>query len=370
MKRLDAGILANLKAGKAYPPSLEYPKPAKYTLSESRLEDPDLGYIAEHPKILDAVEGILGPEIRLTAYLAYLRTPHDNGAGAHHDYKRWRPGGSSMKWLFTIMPLTDFNDTIGSLMVAPGSHKLVNVIDTGARVLDVEPSKKDDLADFVDPKLMRGDLLLMDMYCWHRAPANISEQDRIGMFNKYCAADSPPAAGYFMFNDAVHEMFSERGKRLLAVHSDKEILTSRLIIERAGNDGPEIALVRSDDSAWEFPGGPGEEDLAMRGWDVGARIGSLREIMIEQYDLDVSWMSYIGDYDEGDGICRMYGYTLPEGTDFGTDSFELDWVSESALKERATVFGWEAEAVDNWLHAKLIRGKGKSHVQSQENQYA
>ena len=93
----------------AYPSTLKYPQPAKYTVSGNRLADPGLTAIAEHPTVVDTVESVLGHPAHLTAYVAYLRTPGDKGAGAHCDYKRWRPVGSSMNWVFAIIPLTDFN---------------------------------------------------------------------------------------------------------------------------------------------------------------------------------------------------------------------------------------------------------------------
>jgi hypothetical protein len=42
-----------------------------------------------------------------------------------------------------------------------------------------------------------GDLLLMDMFCWHAAtgPGARCPTERLGFFNKYRAATAPPACG-------------------------------------------------------------------------------------------------------------------------------------------------------------------------------
>ena len=70
----------------AYPVTLKYPEPAKYTVSGNRLADPGLTEIAEHPTVIGAVESALGQPAHLTAYVAYLRTPGDKGGRAHCDY--------------------------------------------------------------------------------------------------------------------------------------------------------------------------------------------------------------------------------------------------------------------------------------------
>ena len=88
---------------------LKYPEPAKYTVSGNRMADPGMAPIIEHPVIVDTVETLLGQSAHLTAFVAYLRSPGDTGGGAHCDYKRWRPVGSSMNWLFAIIPLNDFD---------------------------------------------------------------------------------------------------------------------------------------------------------------------------------------------------------------------------------------------------------------------
>ena len=73
----------------------------------------------------------------LSAFVAYIRTPGNKGGGAHNDYKRWRPVGSSMNWLFAIVPLTDFDAEYGPLLVSPGSHKLYRLVDPAVRILNV-----------------------------------------------------------------------------------------------------------------------------------------------------------------------------------------------------------------------------------------
>ena len=75
------------------------------------------------------------PPDRLRRIPAHAGRP---GRGrAHCDYKRWRPVGSSMNWAFAIIPLNDFDAEYGPFLVSPKSHRLAQVIDPQARVLDL-----------------------------------------------------------------------------------------------------------------------------------------------------------------------------------------------------------------------------------------
>ena len=343
----------------SFPASLKYPKPGKYTISGNNLAAPGLAPIAEHPVIVDAVESLLGQKSYLTAYVAYLRSPGDKGGGAHNDYKRWRPVGSSMNWLFAIIPLTDFNATYGPLEVSPGSHKLAQHIKTQTHILDVIKPEREQLADFVDPELKAGDLLLMNGHTWHNPPAGATPEDRVGIFNKYCAVHAPPAAGYYPYNSATVNAMSDEGKRLLPVCFDKPLSTTRLLFE---NEESKYLLLQDENEEWQLPGGKGwEEEKA--GWDIGSRIASLQEAVKEQLDQDIPWMSYIEDVEEADGICRVYGFTgdTPE-----LSTSNHNWLTQNEIQTLLGENNDISRAIETWHRDDIIRGKGKSVAQSKQ----
>ena len=192
----------------SYPPSLKYPKPGKYTISG------------------------------------------DGGPGPHCDYKRWRPVGSSMNWMFSIIPLTDFDLECGPFLVAPRSHKLTQVINKRARIWDITRPDIAQLSPFVDLELKAGDLPLVNQHTWHKAPAGISTQDRCGIFNKYCAVNSPPAAGYYPYNNAALSALSDAGKRLIPICFDQSIITTRLLIDCPSSRESKFLLLYDDESDW------------------------------------------------------------------------------------------------------------------------
>lgn len=360
-------IVQNEVKRDAYPSSLKYPEPAKYTVSGNRLAAPGLTEIAEHPTIIRAVESALGQPAHLTAYVAYLRTPGDKGAGAHCDYKRWRPVGSSMNWVFAIIPLTDFDTSYGPFLVSPKSHKLTQVIDPDAHILDLTRPDREALPAFIDPELKAGDLLVVNEHVWHEAPAGTTTEDRCGIFNKYCAVDAPPAAGYYPYNPTALDALSDDGKRLIPVCFDKPIETTHLLIEDSSHQESKFLLRRdAEKGAWELPGGKGWEEEKLVGWDVGARIGSLQEIAQTQLGLEVPWMSYIEDVEADTGICRVYGFSDGNLDTDALASGGCEWFTKSELKKRLGENDAICHAVNTWQQADIIRGKGKACRQSRQ----
>ena len=350
----------------SYPPSLKYPEPGKYTIAGNKMAESSLASIAEHPTVVNAVECALGQPAHLTAFVAYLRSPGDRGSGGHCDYKRWRPVGSSMNWVFAIMPLTDFDKVYGPFMVSPGSHKLAQVIDEDAHILDLTRPDTKQLAPFIDPELKAGDLLITNQHTWHSAPAGTATDDRCGIFHKYCAVNAPPSAGYYPYNSAALNALSNAGKRLIPVCFDKPITTTRLLVECPSDDESKYLLLRDDENdRWELPGGAGWEEEEGVGWDIGARIASLQDLTQTQLGLDVPWMSYIEDVEKADGICRLYGYS---DTSLGAKPLangRYDWFTKDRVGQ---LFDddYISHAIHTWGREDIIRGKGKACRQSKE----
>ncbi len=345
-----------------------WPDPGRYTLAKSSWCDPDFVHFAEHPTIVAGASELLDDEVYLTAYVLYDRTPGGPGLPAHHDYKRWRPVGSSLDWLFTIIPMCDYDEQTGQLFVAPGSHHTERLIDRGEGVLHVNEAIRPDPDDFIDPQLKRGDLLYMNMHLWHKAADNRSNEHRRGLFNKYAARQCPPATGYYLFSDDVYELFSETGKELIAVHSNKVIETTRLLLQRDGVKGPEYFFV-SEDQALRLPGGPVKFEDAIPDWDIGNYIGALQANLLSDIRLETPWVTYVGDYEEDNHLCRVYAYPMNKNG-FPVSYHEGQWISLNDLQEQVFTFGYETNVVEDWNQPSLIRGKGLSQAKSRVDQFA
>ncbi len=369
VQRLERGVKNNPPLdGTLDPNAPVFPAPGRYTLATQAPADPDLGFIIEHPTVVDPVRTLLEDEPRLTAYVIYDRTPGGAGLPAHHDYKRWRPVGSSMNWLFTIIPFCDFDEDTGQLFVAPGSHHPGRIHDGATECLEVEPAIRPAPNDFIDPGLERGDLLFMNMHLWHRAADNRSEVHRVGLFNKYAGASYPPATGYYLFNDAVVDALSDAGRELIAVHSNLPIITTRALLVRDRGGSQEVLLTPDDDNRMQLPGGAVWDERAIPDWDLGNYIAPLQNYLREQLRIETPWLSYIHDYPEADGLCRLYGYTL---NDHGFPvAYDGEWVAVESMHQQALAHDWIEAAVEKWCDPSIIRGKGLSQAQSRIDQFA
>ena len=367
LDRLDAAFSRNPPLN-ATMGDLEYPAPGRYTLAHSALKDPDFAFIVEHPQVVEPARTLLDDDVFLTAFVLYDRTPGGAPIPAHNDYKRWRPVGSSMNWLFTIIPMTDFNAETGQLFVYPGSHHLDRIKDNGERALHVDPAISPDPDGFIDPLLKRGDLLIMNMHTWHKAAGNRSDLHRVGLFNKYAAKQYPPATGYYLFDDEAFEALSPQNRDLIAVHSNREIGTTRLLLERTFRDERQF-LMCAENGKLTFPGGPVHVEQAIPDWDIGNYIDACKSHIRDQLRLEPPWISYVGDYEEGEQLSRIYAYPM------NTNGFPVPdkgafWMTIPEIKASADGFGYEAAAVADWLDDSKVRGKGLTQAQSRLDQYA
>lgn len=371
ISRAERGLAANPPLdGTLYDVrQLSYPEPGRYTLARNSLKDPDLGFVVEHPAVVGPAAQLLGDEPRLTAFVVYDRTPGGPAIGSHNDYKRWRPVGSSMNWLFTIVPFTDFDAEAGPLYVAPGSHHTERVRPGPERPLEVGPPTVPDEADFVDPELRRGDVLFMNMHLWHRADGNNSARHRAGFFNKYCGASSPPATGYLVYDEDVVAMLSPEHRDLIAVHSDRAIDTTQVVLTRH-HRGEEQILVTDRDGRFDLPGGPVFVEQAIPDWDHGNYIAAAQAALRNELRVETPWLSWVADRDRGSGRSRVYGYHLT-GRGFPV-AYDGEWVTRSALESRREDLadGWIPEVVDAWLDPGPVRGKGLTQAQSRIDQYS
>ena len=346
----------------------KWPNAGRYTLAKSSWCDPDFVSFAEHPNVVRGASELLDDDVFLTAYVLYDRTPGGPGLPPHHDYKRWRPVGSSLNWLFTIIPMCDFDEEAGQLFIAPGSHHTERLTDRGEGVLHVNEAIRPNPDDFIDPQLKRGDLLFMNMHLWHKAAENRSDRHRRGLFNKYAARRYPPATGYYLFSDSVYELFTQAGKELIPVHSDKTIETTRLLLERQGPQGPEYFFVREND-VLKLPGGDVYFEDAIPDWDIGNYIGSLQTNILNDIRLETPWVTYVGDYEEEGHLCRVYAYPM-NNNGFPVAYHEGRWIDADNIRKESFRYGYEASVIRDWKQPELIRGKGLSQAKSRIDQFA
>jgi ectoine hydroxylase-related dioxygenase (phytanoyl-CoA dioxygenase family) len=145
--------------------------------------------IIKNPKILDLVEGILGPNFYCWASSFFIKEPftHDT-VGWHQDAYYWpmAPHNSVTVWL----AFDDVDEENGGMKLVPGSH-LHGVIKhkrstqtSSILTLELESGTFSD-ADAIQFKLKAGEVSLHDDRAVHGSPANPSPRRRAGLTIRY-----------------------------------------------------------------------------------------------------------------------------------------------------------------------------------------
>jgi ectoine hydroxylase-related dioxygenase (phytanoyl-CoA dioxygenase family) len=249
----------------------------------------------DHPRVVGAVQRALGEDAaELSQFGALTWAPDAAGVGLHYDYKPFRVVGSFLDWLFCIIPLTDYNEHDGPLLVRPRSHSFTTVLphddgnDPGllgaGRVHQVDAAQVPPLetvqSDLVNPQLKRGDLLLMKGFTWHFADSNRPPSSgRSGLYMKFRAASSPPATGPLLFATEVAESLTH--KQVMPYHREdgtQRIDQGTLVLEDA--ETHRVWAVGGG-GGWQLPRWDIEPTAAMcstttAAWDSSNIIGELQ----------------------------------------------------------------------------------------------
>ena len=372
--RLADAVHAEFRKQRHIGEGKHFPDPGKYTLSEDSLRLPDVRRVVDHPQVTAAAAELLEDEIRISAFVIYAMPPGSAGTGgdykgthesAHCDYKPYRPVGSSMRWLFVIVPLVDYTEQVGPLLVSPGSHKIPRLTRRG-HITHVERARGEQLRPFQDTRLRRGQVAFMDMFTWHQAFGNRSETLRFGVYNKYRARSAPPGCGPYLFRERSAELFDAAGAALLENRIEGRIAQTKLLVE----DEERFLVLDGPDGSPTVPGGAAHPAVKRVGSDDDNVIDALMGAAGPQLGGDLPWVSYVGDYLVGDGsadVCRVYACPHDElARDAGSAPATVYWHSFDRLGAE-TGTPYLKEAAERWLTEPVVRGIGQSNAQAKVN---
>ena len=146
--------------------------------------------LSTHPKVLDAVEGLLGPDLLVWATSVFTKYPRDDGfISWHQDATYWGldSGNITTAWI----ALSESSTENGCMRVVEGSHKLPiqphvdtyaenNLLSRGQEI-----AVKVDENDATDLVLAPGEMSLHDVNIIHGSNPNPSEKKRIGFTVRY-----------------------------------------------------------------------------------------------------------------------------------------------------------------------------------------
>lgn len=152
-----------------------------------------------HPRILDAVEGVLGPDILCWSTQFFAKKANDPSfVSWHQDATYW--GLSSPDVTTAWLALTPSTPENGCMRVVPGTHRAQmahddtfrpdNMLSRGQEVrVAVDP------ADAVDVVLAPGQMSLHHVLIVHGSEPNPSPLPRIGLAIRYVATDVRQKSG-------------------------------------------------------------------------------------------------------------------------------------------------------------------------------
>jgi non-haem Fe2+, alpha-ketoglutarate-dependent halogenase len=146
--------------------------------------------LVRHPKILDAVESIIGPNILIYHLTSWLKEPHEPSHVSWHQdgtYFGLEPAEQTTAWI----ALTDSTPEMGCVKVLPGSHVIGqkphedtftpgNLLSRGQTI-----RHKLDYDNYVMMPLHPGQVSLHHTHIVHCSEPNRSDQRRIGIGVSY-----------------------------------------------------------------------------------------------------------------------------------------------------------------------------------------
>lgn len=190
-----ADVRANLEAYEARAGILEGRMRHKSHLLFTWLAD-----LVRHPRILDAVEDVLGPNILCWGSSFFIKEPRNAGfVSWHQDSTYWGldPADVVTAWF----ALSDSTPDNGAMRVIPGSHKLDqvphqdtfnkdNLLSRGQEVMvDVDPARA------VMMPLRAGEISLHHVRLIHGSDPNPSDTRRVGFAIRYIPTTVRQVAG-------------------------------------------------------------------------------------------------------------------------------------------------------------------------------
>jgi len=160
-----------------------------------------LNELIRHPRILDAVEDVIGPDILAWTTGHFDKKPHDPGfVSWHQDSTYW--GLSEPAVVTAWVALTPSFSANGCMRVVPGSHAAgqlphkdtANKDNLLSRGQDIEVEVDETKA--VDLVLQPGEISLHHTMLIHGSEPNRSEIRRLGIPIRYVAAHVRQTAGF------------------------------------------------------------------------------------------------------------------------------------------------------------------------------
>ena len=169
--------------------------------------------ICRHPRVIDAVESILGPNLILVYSSVFIKQPGSPvKVGWHQDNTYWPSvHGTDVVTLWLAVDAADADNS--AMRVIPGSHRgwrELETVDSGddqmlRRSVPVSPEQEASAATL---EMGAGSLSIHDSFILHGSDANHSGRRRAGYTVRYCSTDT----AWVDVDRHPHRVFVVRGR--------------------------------------------------------------------------------------------------------------------------------------------------------------
>lgn len=139
----------------------------------------------QHPRILDLVESVLGPDFKLSSLNVRSANPESSSLQPFHVDMGLLPDSKGYAVCNCVWMLDDFTLENGALRVIPGSHRW------GRRP---QEALADPYASHPDEVLVTGHagtVVVMNAHAWHGGTANHTTRERRALHSFFCRRDIP-----------------------------------------------------------------------------------------------------------------------------------------------------------------------------------
>ena len=169
--------------------------------------------LCRHPRILDAIESVLGPNLILVYSSVFIKLPNSaTRVGWHQDNPYWPSvHGNDVITLWLAVDCADAGNS--AMKVIPGSHTGWEELETVEAGEDEMLSKKiavsgDQEASAVTLEMAAGSLSIHDSFILHGSDANASARRRAGYTIRYGSTDT----AWIDMDTHPHPVFLVRGQ--------------------------------------------------------------------------------------------------------------------------------------------------------------
>jgi hypothetical protein len=147
--------------------------------------------LVTHPRIADAIESILGPDVMVWDAKLFPKPPRSTSFVSWHQDATYMPMEPVDQVVTAWIALSDAGAANGAMQFSPGSHKHgqlahvktfaeQNLLSYGQEIEGARPAE-----EIVDVELRPGQMSIHHMHLVHGSPPNPSDRPRIGISVNY-----------------------------------------------------------------------------------------------------------------------------------------------------------------------------------------